>query len=333
MIMLQEEVETRDADPFSPRVIVGTSAAFLEAVALAQRVAAIPSAPVLLSGPAGTGKALFARGIHYAGATAGEPFVVVNCAGLPESMLEKEIFGCEFGEGGPQQRGLLELAAAGTLMLAEISELPQRLQAQLLRALEERRYRRLGGSGDVAVQCRLVATSKVALDLAAARGDFREDLLLLLGTCHVRLPSLRERPGDIRLLADHFLRHVAREYGAAPKSLASESEQALLEHAWPGNVRELRIAIERAALLTDEETILPAHLTIQHRFARSAASGGTTVAAEIRIPLSGKTLEQIEHEAIALTLQMTRGNRSAAARQLGISRPTLLRKLALFGLK
>jgi DNA-binding NtrC family response regulator len=331
-MMLQQDV-VLDTAPFSPDVIVGASAAFLDAVAMAQRVATINRAPVLLSGPAGTGKALFARGIHYAGATAGEPFVVVNCAGLPETMLEKEIFGSEYGEGIGQQRGLLELAGAGTLLLAEISELPQRLQAQLLRALEERRYRRLGGSAEVRVQCRLTATTKVPLDTAAAKGEFREDLLFLLRTCEVKLPPLRERAGDVRLLADHFLHHIAREQRTPAKALSKEAEQALAEHAWPGNVRELKIAVERAALMTDDEVVLPAHLTIQHRFARSGASSGATVAAEIRIPSYGKTLEQIEQEAISLTLQMTRGNRSAAARQLGISRPTLLRKMAAFGLK
>jgi DNA-binding NtrC family response regulator len=324
-----------DPFPFSPHIIVGQSPAFREAVSLAHRVAAINRAAVLLSGAAGTGKSLLARGIHYAGSTADEPLVVVNCAGFPEAMLERELFGSEYGESTSrgQQRGLLELAGAGTLLLTEISEMSHRLQAQLLRALEDRCYRRLGGSADVEVSCGVIATTKVPLEGAVAIGEFREDLFLLLSTYHVRLPLLRDRHGDIRLLAEHFLRQVAREQSAVPRALSREAERALAEYAWPGNVRELKIAINRAALLSDEKVILPAHLTIRHRVSSSGASNGGTAPAEIRIPPHGKTLEQIEQEAVSLTLQMTRGNRSAAARQLGISRPTLLRKIATLGLR
>jgi DNA-binding NtrC family response regulator len=322
-----------NASPSGPRAIVGASPAVLQAVAVARRAVSIQRAPVLLSGAPGTGRSHFARAIHHAGSTAREPLVVVRCAGLPEATLERELFGSESRDRGSpgEARGLFEIAGAGTLLLAEIGDTTPRMQALLLRALENRSFHRPGGSSEVRVNCRVVAIAGPTLEEEVARGDFRDDLFFLLGTCRLPLPPLCERHGDVRLLAEHFLRQLAREHGTLPRTLSAEAGEALAEHDWPGNVRELKMTVERAALQTDDPVIRTADLTLPRRVAGSGAVPGGGVAAEIRIPPDGKTLEQIEQEAVSLTLQMTRGNRSAAARRLGISRPTLLRKIAALG--
>lgn len=317
---------------FAFQSVVGRSPALLEAVELARKVAARRVTTVLLVGETGTGKELFARGIHYAGPTPGEPFVAMNCAAIPESLLESELFGYERGAftgALARKRGLLELAGAGTLFLDEVSELPPNLQPKLLRVLEERRVRRLGGFEEIEIGCRIVAGSNEPLEDAVASGRFREDLFYRLNVLRVVLPPLRERDGDVELLARHFLAQLAQEQGLQPKTLTPEALARLEAHTWPGNVRELKNVIEQAALLSDGDEIRAQDIRLQDR--RALPSPGAP-AAEIRIPATGKSLEQIEAEAIAVTLRMARGNRSATARILGISRPTLLRKIRRYGL-
>jgi transcriptional regulator with PAS, ATPase and Fis domain len=313
--------------------IVGESPALLGAVELARRVAAARSTTVLLVGETGTGKELFARGIHSASPAAGEPFVAINCAAIPEQLLESELFGHEKGAftgARDRKRGLVELAAGGTLFLDEIHHLPHRLQPKLLRVLESRLLRRLGALDEVLVGCRIIAATNVSLDAAVTRGEFREDLYYRLNVFRIAIPSLRERPQDIAVLAQHFLLKAAAEHGLAPRELSEEAVTALRKHSWPGNVRELKNVLERAAILCGTgPTIRPEHLLIQRRLARPAADleAAGTAAGEIRIPADGRTLHEIELEAVRITMRLTRGNQSAAARILGISRPTLARKL------
>jgi transcriptional regulator with PAS, ATPase and Fis domain len=312
--------------------IIGESPTLREAVRLAARVAAARRTTVLLTGETGTGKELFARGIHYASSSASEPFVAINCAAIPDSLLESELFGHEKGAftgAYARKQGLLELAGSGALFLDEVHHLPQQLQPKLLRALESRQVRPLGGLVEVPIDCRIIAAASPLLEQVVASGEFREDLYYRLNVFSLMLPPLRDRPGDIGVTARHFLAHETRDHRRS-KRFSDDAIAALLLHRWPGNVRELKNVVERAAILCGESPVVRAeHLMIQRRTPRSAANGdaATEAVGEIRIPRAGKLLEDIEREAVTLTLQLTGGNQAAAARLLGISRPTLAKKM------
>ncbi len=307
--------------------IIGQSKTIQDALELVRKVAASRLTTVLLVGETGTGKELFARGIHYAGATHTEPFVAVNCAAIPETLLESELFGHERGAftgARSQKRGLMELAGEGTLFLDEIGELPPRLQPKLLRVLQERRVRRLGGLDEVSIKCRIVAAANTTLHDAVSRLEFREDLYYRLNVFRVNLPPLRDRIEDLQPLTEHFLEELGRQQALEPKRLEADALALLRMHSWPGNIRELKNVIEHAAILSEENMIRAPHIVIQQRNAQVAARAPV---GEIVIPPEGKTLDEIEYEAVQLTMRLTRGNQSAAARILGISRPTLARKL------
>jgi two-component system, NtrC family, response regulator AtoC len=312
--------------------VVGESPTLREAVRLATRVAAARRTTVLLIGETGTGKELFARGIHYASNSASEPFVAINCAAIPDSLLESELFGHERGAftgAHARKQGLLELAGSGALFLDEVHHLPQMLQPKLLRALESRQVRPLGGLVEIPIDCRIIAAASPLLEQVVASGEFREDLYYRLNVFSLTLPPLRERPGDIEIIAHHFLAHETRDL-QQPKRLSDDAIAALLVHRWPGNVRELKNVIERAAILCGDSLVVRAeHLMIQRRTAQPVSNGEVQAdsAGEIRIPCGGKLLDEIEREAVALTLKITNGNQAAAARLLGISRPTLAKKM------
>ncbi len=330
-----------DSSP-NPRVgafdcIAGKSSSLRQAVEMATLVAAAPRTTVLLIGETGTGKELFARGIHYESAAADAPFVAVNCAAIPESLLEGELFGHEKGAftgAIARKQGLFELAGEGTLFLDEIHQLPLSLQPKLLRALEARSIRPLGSTREITVRCRILAATNVALEEAVARAEFRPDLYYRLNVFHIAIPALRDREDDVALLATRFLREIATERGGGPRLLGPDAIDALRAHGWPGNVRELRNVIERAAILGGEDGAIRArHLMLQQRSLRNAGPQGDAIGS-IALAREGTTLAAIELEAVRLTLEHTRGNRSAAARMLGISRPTLARLVrALHGIQ
>jgi DNA-binding NtrC family response regulator len=349
--------------------LVGRNTALAAAVQLGRRVAASPATTVLISGETGTGKELFARGVHDAGPTSGSPFVAINCSAIPENLLEAELFGHEAGAytGARDSRpGLVEVARGGTLFLDEIGEMPLSLQPKLLRLLEERSARRLGGSREYAVSCRIVAGTNVQLERAVADGRFRADLYYRLNVVRVDLPPLRERRGDIALLAEHFAREIAARRGGPAKQIGRDAVLALEAHSWPGNVRELRNVMERATLLADGDVLRAEDVVITSRDAFLTPAMGSEMVrrwegekvgrwegekveisaphhltssppaaptiGEISLSAGGKTLAEIEREAIRLTMLHTAGNLSAAARILGISRPTLTRRLRESGL-
>ena len=318
-----------DTPDFGFKNIVGRSRPILDAVDLARRVAAARRTTVLLIGETGTGKELFARGIHYSSVAAHEPFVAINCAAIPDALLESELFGHEKGAftgAHASKQGLFELAGSGTIFLDEIHQLPPTLQPKLLRALESRSARRLGGLDEIAIDCRVIAAASMMLEQVVTTGEFREDLFYRLNVFSITIPPLRDRVEDIDVIARHFLANETREY-QSPRKFSDDAVDTMRAHRWPGNVRELKNVVERAAILSGDAPIVRSeHLMIQRRSAARAAQpddGGS----DIHIPKNGMTLAQIEREAVRITLKMTGGNQAAAARLLGISRPTLAKKM------
>jgi transcriptional regulator with PAS, ATPase and Fis domain len=332
----------RQAGAFSFESLVGESAPIRQAIGAARKVAASRLTTVLIVGETGTGKELIARGIHCAGRAAAAPFVAINCAAIPDTLLESELFGHEAGaftDARTRKLGLMELAGCGTLFLDEVHQLPAALQPKLLRVLEERRMRRLGGTQEITIDCRVIAATNLSLEHAVQQGTFREDLYYRLDVFRVDLPALRDREGDIERLARFFLDSLCREHGLPTKALLPDAVERLRGHSWPGNVRELKNVIERAALLSgDERTVGGGHVIVERRTPLSApATGRATPSATpptgvgITIPAGGKTLQEIEWEAVQLTLGLTHGNQSQAARLLGVSRPTIARILRTGG--
>ncbi|MGQ0562363.1 MAG: sigma-54 interaction domain-containing protein [Gemmatimonadota bacterium] len=318
--------------------IAGESLALVGAIGLARKVAEHPTTTVLLHGETGTGKELFSRGIHYAGANATEPFVPVNCSAIPENLIESELFGHErgaFTDARAQKRGLLELAGAGSLFLDEIEELPLQLQPKLLRVLEDRHVRRLGGVQEYEVECRIIAATNVDLATAVAAGRFREDLFYRFSVFRIELPPLRMRPGDIDLLARGFVTALCHEHGLPEKQISEDAMIVLRSHAWPGNVRELKNTIEHAVIVSEGDWVEPQHILIQRR---STVSGPNAVrqapqAGSIEVPLTGMSMAEAERQLIAITLRITSHNHTRAAGLLGFSRPTLLHKIREYGLE
>ena len=297
--------------------IVGESPALREALERAARVLPHRDATVLIAGETGTGKELVARALHYGGPRAAAPFVEINCAALPAQLLESELFGHErgaFTDARAAKPGLFEVAAGGTLFLDEVHQLALELQSKLLRAIEQKSIRRVGGTTSRQVDVRIVAATNTDLATAVREGRFREDLFYRLNVVMVTLPPLRERGDDVIRLANTFLRRLSAQYGLAEPPLSAEVRRALMTHAWPGNVRELRNAIERALLLSPAGT-----LELDDSAATAASPPGA-------LPVPA-TLADIQRAAAAAMLAATDGNRSEAARRLGISRSRLQRLL------
>jgi two-component system response regulator AtoC len=314
--------------------LVGRSPSIQEVLKLIAKVA--PStATVLVTGESGTGKELIARAIHRRSNRADKPFIRVNCAALPETLLESELFGHERGAftGAVERRaGRFELAHTGTLLLDEISETSLALQSKLLRVLQEREFERVGGTKTLQVDVRVICTSNRDLKKAVRDGKFREDLFYRLNVVPIDLPALREREGDVLLLAEYFLRRYSERHHRPLAKLSEDGRLALCSHEWPGNVRELENLIERAVLL-GESPMMGAEVLGLSRSApglaaapAQAAGGMTGVPAEEDINQL-TSLAEIEKRVILRTMRLSKGNRTQAARKLGISVRTLYTKL------
>ena len=322
--------------------IVGTHPSVTRVLALARQVA--PSkATVLISGESGTGKEMFARFIHALSGRENAPFVAVNCAALPEHLLESELFGHEKGSftGAISRKlGKFELASGGTLLLDEISEMALALQAKLLRALQEGEIDRVGGVETVKVDVRVLATTNRNLEQSVEKGEFRQDLFYRLNVIPLRLPSLAQRGDDVLLLADFFIRRLTREYGLGSLQLSTEARDWLMAHDWPGNVRELQNLMERAVLLAGAGPIRPMHFLLDGQewspeineegetaapgaLPMPSATSAVTIDADGRIP----TIQEMEMHLIIKSLDKTAGNRTKASELLGISVRTLRNKL------
>ena len=314
--------------------VVGDSPALRQALALAEKVAATDST-VLLRGESGTGKDLFARAIHVASPRAAGPWVKVNCGALPEHLLESELFGHEKGAftGAVRQKpGRFEDADHGTLFLDEIGELPTGLQVKLLQVIEEKTFTRVGGNRPITVNVRIIAATHRDLEEMTRARQFREDLFFRLNVFPIRLPALRERPGDVPALVGHFL---ARR-GVPGDKVGAGALRLLEQYAYPGNVRELEHTLERALILAGSDPIGTEHLAFARPELLGAvgAAGGAGGPAWIPvIPPSGLSLETLERELILQALDLARGNKSQAARLLGLTRRTLYSRMEKHGLR
>jgi two-component system NtrC family response regulator len=300
--------------------VVGQSPEWIDTLRKATQVAETETT-VLLTGESGTGKEVVARFIHRASARKGGPFVALNCAALPEQLLESELFGYERGAftGAQQSKpGQIELAAGGVLFLDEVSEMSPSAQAKFLRVLQEREFSRLGGTRLQKANVRIIAASNRDLRKAVERGDFREDLFYRLQVFDIRLVPLRERKSDILPLSEAFLQEIAKSFGRPPAGLTGDARKALLQHEWPGNVRELRNALERAAILCEGGLISGQHLSLHA--SRRPAQAATT------------DLNVVERQTIETVMRECRGNKSKAAKRLGLSRTQLYGRLRKYDL-
>jgi transcriptional regulator with GAF, ATPase, and Fis domain len=293
-------------------------------------------ATVLLLGESGTGKELFARAVHHLSARRDKPFVAINCAAIPETLIENELFGHERGAftgASDRRQGKFELASEGTVFLDEIGELPLGVQGKLLRAIEEKTIDRIGGRAPVAVDVRVVAATNKDLKAAVERGEFRGDLFFRLAVFPIEIPPLRERDDDVTLLARHFAAEIGSELRGREAQLSDDAIAALKRHRWPGNVRELENAIERACILSDTLTLEPSDLGIS---VTNAAESDETLR---ELDLSG-TLSDVAHRVLRLAerrkiqtaLDANLGNKSKTAEDLGVSYKTLLNKMKDYSL-
>ena len=323
-VLLREEWSKRYGFP----LIIGESEAIKRAVSETQRVAAADTT-VLLLGESGTGKELFARAVHHLSPRRSGPFVAINCAAIPETLIESELFGHERGAftGATERRpGKFELSSGGTIFLDEIGELPLGVQGKLLRAIEEKTVDRIGGRAPVPVDVRIVAATNRDLKSAAEAGQFRRDLYFRLAVFPIEIPPLRERGDDVVLLARHFAAQYGRELRKQEATLTVEAVAALRGRPWHGNVRELENAIERACILADSLELGPADLGLSTDQSREVGpadfdySGTLAEAAE-------RALRMVERRKIADALRLHDGNKTRAAEELGVSYKTLLTKI------
>ena len=333
-ILLKEELASRRGAP----QIIGEDPK-LKQVTISLHRAAATDATVLLEGESGTGKELFARALHALSPRADGPFVAINCAAIPETLLETELFGHEKGAftgASARKPGKFEMAHRGTLFLDEIGDLPLSLQAKILRALEEKRFERLGGTVSLQVDVRVVAATNRHLKAAVAARQFREDLYFRLSVFPITIPPLRERPDDILMLSKHFIERFSRDLKKKPLTLAQSAIQELQTYGWPGNVRELQNCIERAVILTEGDTIHARHLNLSFRDAVRVVAGDDQWAA---IDLSGtlaeasrRVLAEVERRKIDQTMKETGGDRGRTAEILQVSYKALITKLKEHGL-
>jgi transcriptional regulator with PAS, ATPase and Fis domain len=304
--------------------IVGDSTPWRDVLKAATQVAATDTT-VLVTGESGTGKEVVARFIHRASARSRGPFVALNCAALPEQLLESELFGYERGAFTSAQvakPGQIELASGGVLFLDEVSEMTLAAQAKFLRVLQEREFQRLGGTRTIKANVRVIAATNRDLSEAVDRGTFREDLFYRLDVFDIPIAPLRERQDDIVPLTDAFLREITQSLGRPAVGLTGHALDTLLRHEWPGNVRELRNALERAVIVCSDGVIRPEDLRLHHRRRTGIP----------QMPIPSPNLAAVERDTIAKVLRETSGNKSGAAKRLGLSRAQLYARLRKYGL-
>jgi DNA-binding NtrC family response regulator len=334
-LLLREEYSARYGFPR----IVGEHPSMQAATQQVQRVAATDST-VLLLGDSGTGKELFARAVHHLSNRREQPFVALNCAAIPEGLVENELFGHERGAytgAGARKVGKMELAHRGTIFLDEIAELPLAIQSKLLRVLEERRFERVGGTQSIDVDVRILAATNKDLQAAVAAKAFREDLYFRVAGVPITIPPLRDRGDDVLLLADIFLDRFRREFRKPALTITAQARAALRSYSWPGNVRELQNAIERAAILCDGDAIdiaalqLPAPRPSEDEMPAGMLDDGFSWEGTLQ-EVSTHAIEHVEKFKIEAALRGSKWNKTRAAEQLGVSYKTLLNKIRALGI-
>jgi two-component system response regulator AtoC len=321
------QYRTSAARPYGLHCLVGASSAITGLRHLVARVAASPASTVLLTGESGTGKDLVAKIVHYASDRASRPFMNITCSALPEQLLESELFGHErgaFTDARLQKKGLLETADGGTVFLDEIAEMTPGLQAKLLRFLEEKSFKRVGGSHDIRVDVRVIAATNRNLENEVGKHRFRADLFFRLNVLPIEMPPLRARPDDIPLLVEYFIDAFNNEFrkrvlGATPAAYA-----LLQRYGWPGNVRELRNVIERAMLLSDGDRLDARDFT--------GMTGTVSTGEEFELPATGVELEQLERSLLVQALRRSGGNQTKAGTLLGLNRDQIRYRIEKFGL-
>ena len=332
---------TEEAEP-AKRQIITESRLMIDLLAFVRRVAISEATSILIEGENGTGKDLIAKTLHYQSLRQAEPFLAINCAAIPETLLESELFGYEkgaFTDARAQKRGLFEMADKGTLFLDEIGEMPHSLQAKLLRVLEEQTFRRLGGLRDINIDVRIVAATNKNLREAVYEGAFRQDLYYRLNVIQVLVPPVRDRPEDILPLARFFIDQYNAKFKRHIEGLTPDAEKLLLAHSWPGNVRELRNAIERAMILEDTAYLQAGSLPIAVQGVEQLPPSFVVAAvgAPSMLPANGDgsnlSLSDQERRLVIQALERAGGNQTQAARLLRITRDTLRYKMKKFSLQ
>jgi DNA-binding NtrC family response regulator len=315
--------------------LVGRSPAMRDVFVMIRKVAASTATTVLVQGESGTGKDLVAKAIHFSSYRAGAPFMNITCSALPETLLESELFGHErgaFTDAHQQKKGLFELAHGGTVFLDEIGDMGLTLQAKLLRFLEDKTFKRVGGARDISVDVRIVAATNRDLEAAVRERAFREDLYYRLKVIPIYLPPLRERCEDIFILVEHFVDTFNRDFKKTTEGFTDEAMEHLMAYGWPGNVRELRNVVERAMILENKDLLGLEDLPPELGGPAPAAPSAATESA-VPLPAEGVVLEEVERDLVAQALERTGGNQTRAARLLGISRDALRYKIKKFGLR
>ncbi|MFQ5410811.1 MAG: sigma-54-dependent transcriptional regulator [Phycisphaerae bacterium] len=308
--------------------ILGKCPAMTELFQLIRDVAESGASTIFLRGESGTGKDLVAKAIHYNSDRANRPFMNITCTAITETLLESELFGHErgaFTDAKQQKKGLLELAGGGTVFLDEVGDMPPALQAKLLRFLEEKSLRRVGGIQDIEVDVRIIAATNQDVEKLIADGTFREDLYYRLNIIPIYLPPLRERGDDIKLITEYYVEVFSREFRRGSKNISSEAVRKLMGYAWPGNVRELRNAIERAILLCKAATIGPDDLVLGN-------IRGDGSPFSIELPPGGISIQTIEEQLVRKALAQTGNNQTQAAKLLHLSRDQLRYRMERYGL-
>jgi len=329
---LRREVRTlraRQAQPFSPASIVGESAPIVAVRAMLQKIAVSPATTVLLTGESGTGKDLAAKVIHYSSSRAARPFMNITCSALPETLLESELFGHERGAftgADRQKRGLLESADGGSVYLDEIGEMVPLLQAKLLRFLEEKSFKRVGGTADIRVDVRVIAATNRSLHDEVNKGRFREDLFYRLNVMAVPLPPLRDRLDDVPRLLGFYIDNFNGEFRKKIKGVTPGALKALQAYSWPGNVRELRNAVERAMLLTESLELNETHFAMLNTSDAGLSTG-------LGLPAGGINLEELEHSLVVQALERSGWNQTRAATLLGLNRDQIRYRIEKFKLE
>jgi DNA-binding NtrC family response regulator len=317
------------AQPYSLERIVGESRAIVDLKGLLAKIAASPASTVLLTGESGTGKDLAAKVLHYASDRGSKPFMNITCSALPEALLESELFGHErgaFTDARQQKRGLFEMADGGTVFLDEIGEMVPGLQAKLLRFLEEKTFKRVGGAADIRVDVRVVAATNRNLEEEVRHGKFREDLYYRLNVLPIALPPLRSRAEDIPRLVHYFIDSYNSEFRKRVRRVAPETMKRLQAYGWPGNIRELRNAIERAMLLVEGDELTDKDFPLTTGMAPRLSEG-------VQLPAHGVDLEQLERSLVVQALERSGWNQTRAAVLLGINRDQIRYRIEKFKLE